>query len=154
MDGKLSPHSTIFQAETLAIKEVINWANSKGISTSIWSDKELALRAISPFKSSNPLIQETQQALLQNPSMQFNWIKAHVGFLGNEVADNLAKQAAEEGTRLHLQTPKYHLKEMRRILSLNKWQQDWDLGHSNPNFMVKRIHPLCYRPRSFSQLSL
>ncbi|GBL80792.1 hypothetical protein AVEN_26229-1 [Araneus ventricosus] len=33
--AKLSPHNTVFQAETLAIKEAINWANSKGISTSI-----------------------------------------------------------------------------------------------------------------------
>ncbi|GBL78275.1 hypothetical protein AVEN_59779-1 [Araneus ventricosus] len=30
--------------------------------------------------------------------MQLNWIKAHVGFLGNEAADNLAKQATKEGT--------------------------------------------------------
>ncbi|GBL75681.1 hypothetical protein AVEN_154991-1 [Araneus ventricosus] len=77
---KLSPHNTAFQAETLALKEATNWDNSKGISTSIWSESESAFRAISSFKSSNPLIQETQQALLQNPSIQLNWIKAHVGF--------------------------------------------------------------------------
>ncbi|GBM95702.1 hypothetical protein AVEN_93190-1 [Araneus ventricosus] len=102
----LVPHNTVFQAETLAIKEAINWANSKEISTSSWSDSESALRAISSFKSSNSLI---QQALLQNPSMQLNWIKAHVAFLGNEAADNLANQATEEGTQLHLQAPKCHL---------------------------------------------
>ncbi|GBM68319.1 hypothetical protein AVEN_24178-1 [Araneus ventricosus] len=112
--------------ETLAIKEAINWANSKGISTSIWSDSESALRAISSFKNSNPLIQEAQQLFLQNPSMQLNWIKALVGFLGNEAADNLAKQATKEGTRLHLQAPKCHLKKVLRIPSLNKWQQYWD----------------------------
>ncbi|GBL91697.1 hypothetical protein AVEN_71347-1 [Araneus ventricosus] len=93
--AKLSSHNAVFQAETLAIKEAINWTNSKGIPTSIWSDSESALRAISSFKSSNSLIQETQQTLLQNPSMQLNWIKAHIGFLGNEAADNLAKQATK-----------------------------------------------------------
>ncbi|GBN02249.1 hypothetical protein AVEN_116432-1 [Araneus ventricosus] len=118
--AKLSPHNTVIQAETLAIKEAINWANSKGISTSIWSDSKSALGAISSFKSSNPLTQETQQALLQNPSMQLNWIKAHVGFLGNEAADNLAKQATKEGTHLHLQAPKCQLKKMLMNLSLNK----------------------------------
>ncbi|GBM28085.1 hypothetical protein AVEN_66569-1 [Araneus ventricosus] len=101
--AKLNPHNTVFQAETVAITEAINWANSKGISTSIWSDSESALRAISSYKSSNPLIQETQQALLHNLSMQLNWIKAHIGFLGNEAADNLVKQATKEGTHLHLQ---------------------------------------------------
>ncbi|GBL98021.1 hypothetical protein AVEN_126908-1 [Araneus ventricosus] len=102
------------------IKEAINWANSKGISTSIWSDSESALRAISSFKSSNPLVQEAQQALLQNPSIQLNWIKVHVGFLGNEAADNLAKQATKEGTQLHLQAPKCHLKKcLGTSLSIN-----------------------------------
>ncbi|GBN01079.1 hypothetical protein AVEN_94201-1 [Araneus ventricosus] len=64
--AKLSQHNSVFQAETLTIKEAINWTNSKGISTSIWSDSQSALRAISSFKSSNPLIQKTKQALLQN----------------------------------------------------------------------------------------
>ncbi|GBL77801.1 hypothetical protein AVEN_152999-1 [Araneus ventricosus] len=162
--AKLSPHNTVFQAETLEIKEAINWANSKGISTSIWSDSELALRSISSFKISNPLIQEIQQVLLQNPSMQLNWIKAHVGFLGNEAADNLAKQATKEGTHLHLEAPKCHLK-MHMNLPLNKWQQDWDSGDTGRaifNILPKvtltpaswSIHPLRCRSRSFSQLSL
>ncbi|GBL90897.1 hypothetical protein AVEN_28001-1 [Araneus ventricosus] len=126
--AKLSPHNTVFQAETSSIKDAINWANSKGISTSIWSDSEMALRAISSFKISNSLVQEAQQALLQNPSMQLNWIKAHVGFFGNEAEANLAKHSIKEGTHLHPQAPKCHLKKVLRNLSLNKWQQDWDSG--------------------------
>ncbi|GBM28524.1 hypothetical protein AVEN_70125-1 [Araneus ventricosus] len=47
--AKLSPHNTVFQAETSAITEAINWANSKEISTSIWSDSESAFRAIPSF---------------------------------------------------------------------------------------------------------
>ncbi|GBM82924.1 hypothetical protein AVEN_78412-1, partial [Araneus ventricosus] len=118
--AKLSPHNTVFQAHTVAIKEAINWTNSKGISTSIWSDSESALKAISSSKIPNPPIQETQQALLKNPSMQLNWIKADVGFLGNEAADNLAKQATKEGTHLHLQAPKCHLKKcLGTSLSIN-----------------------------------
>ncbi|GBN40740.1 hypothetical protein AVEN_270294-1 [Araneus ventricosus] len=119
--AKLGPHNTVFQAETLTIKEVINWVkNSKGISTSIWSDSESALRAISSFKSYNPLVQEAQQARFQNPSMQLNWIKAHAGFLGNEAANNLSKQATKEGIHLHLQAPKCHLKKcLGTSLSIN-----------------------------------
>ncbi|GBN32424.1 hypothetical protein AVEN_180031-1 [Araneus ventricosus] len=60
--------------------------------------------------------------------MQLNWIKAHVGYLGNETADNLTKQATKERTHLHLQAPKCHLKKMPMKLSLNKWQQAWDSG--------------------------
>ncbi|GBM91660.1 hypothetical protein AVEN_4782-1 [Araneus ventricosus] len=136
---KLSPHNTVFQTETLAIKEAINWANSKGIPTSIWSVSESALRAISSFKSSNSLIQETQQTY---PSMQLYWIKAHVGFLGNEAADNLAKQATKEGTHLHLLAPKCHLKKMLRNLSLNKWQQDWDSGDTGRAILIYSLKSL------------
>ncbi|GBM35754.1 hypothetical protein AVEN_108954-1 [Araneus ventricosus] len=57
--AKVSSHNTVFQAETSGIKEAIKWANSKGISTSIWSDSESALRAISSFKSSNLQIHTT-----------------------------------------------------------------------------------------------
>ncbi|GBM55564.1 hypothetical protein AVEN_74524-1 [Araneus ventricosus] len=149
---KLSPHNTVFQAETLAIKEAINWANSKGISTSIWSDSESALRAISSFKSSNPLIQETQQALLQKPSMQLNWIKAHVGFLGNEAADNLAKQATKEEAHLHLQTPKCLLKILMN-LSLNKWQQDWDSSETG-RAIFNILPKVTLTPASWSRESI
>ncbi|GBO27149.1 hypothetical protein AVEN_57999-1 [Araneus ventricosus] len=131
--AKLSPHKNVFQAETLAIKEAINWANSKGISTSIWSDSESALRAISSFTNSNQLIQETQQALLQNPSMQLKWIKAHVG---------LAKKASKEGTNLHPQAPKCHLKKMLMYLSLNKWHQDWDSGDTGRAILIYSLKSL------------
>ncbi|GBM66805.1 hypothetical protein AVEN_273948-1 [Araneus ventricosus] len=128
MTSKQSPYNIVFRAQTIAIKEAINWDNSKGISTSIWSDSKSALKAISSFKSYKPLFQETQQALFQNPSSQLNWIKAHVGFLGNEAADNLPQQATKEGTHLQLQAPKMSSEEGLRNLSLNKWQQDWDSG--------------------------
>ncbi|GBM92397.1 hypothetical protein AVEN_182569-1 [Araneus ventricosus] len=62
--------------------------------------------------------------------MQLNWIKVHVRFLGNEAADNLVKQASKEGTNLHLQAPKCHLKKVLRNLTLNKWQQNWDSVHT------------------------
>ncbi|GBO06696.1 hypothetical protein AVEN_102114-1, partial [Araneus ventricosus] len=123
--AKLSPHNTVSSANTVAIKDAINWANSKGIATSMWSDSESAVRAISSFKSYNPLVHEAQQARLQNSSMKLNWIKAHVGFLGNKAAYNISKQSTKEEIHLHLQPPKCHLKKVLRNLSLNKWQQDW-----------------------------
>ncbi|GBL79669.1 hypothetical protein AVEN_18211-1 [Araneus ventricosus] len=151
--AKLSLHNTVFQAKALEIKDAINWADSKGIPTSIWSDSESAIRAIFSFKSSNPLIQETQQALLQNPSMQFNWIKAHVCFLCNEAADNLNKQATEEGTHFHLQAPKCHLKKLLMNLSLSKWQQDLDSGDTG-RAIFNILPKVTLTPASWSKESI
>ncbi|GBN81353.1 hypothetical protein AVEN_229845-1 [Araneus ventricosus] len=88
--------------------------------------------------------------------MQLNLVKSHVSFR-NEADDNLVKQATKKGLT-HLQAEMSSEKML--IASLNKWQQDWDSGlwqsifnillsHSNPSFMVKRIHPLRYRPCPF-----
>ncbi|GBN41023.1 hypothetical protein AVEN_59098-1 [Araneus ventricosus] len=113
----------------------------KGISTSIWIDSESAVRAISSFESSNPLIQETQQALLQNPSMQLNWIKAHVGFPCNEAADNLAKQVTKEGTHHHLQARNVPLKCLGTYLSIigNKTGIQAILGEKYLIFFLKSL---------------
>ncbi|GBL77022.1 hypothetical protein AVEN_12674-1 [Araneus ventricosus] len=85
--------------------------------------------------------------------MQLNWIKAHVGFLDKEAADNLAKQATKEGTHLHLQAPKCHLKKMLMNLSLNKWQQDWDSGDTG-RAIFNILPKVTLTPASWSRESI
>ncbi|GBN68483.1 hypothetical protein AVEN_135316-1 [Araneus ventricosus] len=47
--AKLSPGNTVFQAEMLALKADIEWANTANEDVNIWSDSESSLQALKSF---------------------------------------------------------------------------------------------------------
>ncbi|GBM08134.1 hypothetical protein AVEN_214465-1 [Araneus ventricosus] len=47
--AKLSPASTVFQAEMLALKAAIEWANTANEEVNIWSEASLASKLLNPF---------------------------------------------------------------------------------------------------------
>ncbi|GBM88565.1 Putative protein in type-1 retrotransposable element R1DM [Araneus ventricosus] len=110
--SKLNPESTVFQAELYALQKAVQLAtknpNTKII---IFSDSKASIQAVSNPRSRNKMAREIFASLLENPEIQLNWIKAHVGYQGNEKADQLAKEAADSISLpqfLHLS--KSHLK--------------------------------------------
>ena len=56
-----------------------------------------------------------------------NWVKAHVGRKGNEMADRLAKKAATEhiGEIIYDKTPRETIITERKLKGLAKWQEQW-----------------------------
>ena len=65
---------------------------------------------------------------LQNWEIEFSWIKAHTGHHGNELADQLAKEAAtsrdiNEGYK---RIPKSTVLSELNDHSATKWQSEWD----------------------------
>jgi len=65
----------------------------------------------------------------QNCSIHFGWVKAHNGIEGNEVADTLAKEAAQDEEdrnfvydRIPISTIASSVKEE----GLKKWQTQWE----------------------------
>ncbi|GBN74916.1 hypothetical protein AVEN_226420-1 [Araneus ventricosus] len=75
------------------------------------------------------MAREIFASLLENPEIQLNWIKEHVGYQGNEKADQLAKEAADSVSLpqfLHLS--KSHLKYQLTKHLLKEWQESWDDG--------------------------
>jgi len=57
----------------------------------------------------------------------FNWMKAHVGIQGNEMADCLAKRAATEdiGETVYDKIPRETIITEEKENGLTKWQEQW-----------------------------
>ncbi|GBN24965.1 hypothetical protein AVEN_245943-1 [Araneus ventricosus] len=72
----------------------------------------------------NKIALEISKILLDHSNIEINWIKAHVGYKGNEVANNsLAKQATENGIPCtSIQLPRCFIKGSLKSLMLDKCQ--------------------------------
>ncbi|GBM13553.1 hypothetical protein AVEN_123972-1 [Araneus ventricosus] len=64
---KLSPANTVFQAEKLALKAAIEWANTANEDVNIWSDSESSLQALKSFNLKSKISQEAQMTLWKMP---------------------------------------------------------------------------------------
>lgn len=105
---KIIPKVSIMEAELIAIAEALAFIASTDHSNSvILSDSKSALqhvaRCTSTFRGT-PIaysilttINIIQQA---GRSVVLQWIPAHIGLVGNEIVDNLAKKASREGIRM------------------------------------------------------
>ncbi|XP_035217092.1 uncharacterized protein LOC118190484 [Stegodyphus dumicola] len=76
------------------------------------------------------IIQGVQEDLRKNSSLRtkLDWIKAHAGYHGNELADHLVKEAATEPTNLQIDIP-WPVSSLKRTLLLKAtglWQKTWD----------------------------
>ena len=65
---------------------------------------------------------------LQNWEIEFSWIKTHTGHHGNELADQLAKEAvsSREINEGYKRIPKSTVLSEINDHSVTKWQSEWD----------------------------
>ncbi|KAG8172463.1 hypothetical protein JTE90_002684 [Oedothorax gibbosus] len=127
---RLHTYNTVFQAEALAILKTISWFRDSNYNTiDIYSDSQSSVTATAVLYPKSPLILEIQNICNMMPEKTINlyWIKAHVGFFGNEVADTLAGAAHEIAICTeNIKIPKSYLKINLKQEIMSKWQRDWD----------------------------
>ncbi|GBN26730.1 hypothetical protein AVEN_70434-1 [Araneus ventricosus] len=97
MASRLHHSNSVFRAEILAIKLAIGGASSLHRPIKILTDSLSSLMAILNPKSHHSMVQEIQNLLLCHKHIHLRWLKLHVGYLGNECADQLAKEATTKG---------------------------------------------------------
>ena len=78
----------------------------------------------------NYLIEEIRRKTIalekENWNIECTWIKVHIGHLGNEFADKLAREAARNSDMCYNKIAKSKIGHQEREKSVEKWQQQWD----------------------------
>lgn len=125
---KLKLHNccSVFQAELLAIHKAIEWiVQNKACKSNIFSDSKSSLVELQNTDSCNHFAsrihKNLHQANISNYTINFYWVKSHIGIQGNETADREAKAAATLHKRPdHLAIPISHIKYVNKTESNQK----------------------------------
>ncbi|GBM25227.1 hypothetical protein AVEN_153410-1 [Araneus ventricosus] len=128
--GKLDLSNSVFQVKILAIRMAIEAASSLYRPIKIWTQSLPSLMAILNPKSHHSMVREIQTLLLSHKHIHLRWLKAHVGYLGNECADQLAKEAITKGDPFLLPKPLSYLKSEIKSAALSIWHDNWDNGET------------------------
>jgi ribonuclease HI len=118
------------QAEQLAILKALEniqylETNERRVLISI--DSQITLESLKNRKYHTYLIEKIRKKVVgmekQNWKIEFNWIKAHAGHHGNELADQLAKEAATNSdiNECYKKIPKSTAKRELSDHSVTKW---------------------------------
>ena len=130
---RLADTNSVFQAEVFAIhKGCEALLDNPPATLSIFSDSRAAIMALEkPTTISNTVAacKQVLNALGANTTIEIRWIKAHVGHLGNEEADVLAKK----GTNIEIDyfdhpppaAPFAHLKMVLKECMQREWNVRW-----------------------------
>ena len=129
--NQLREENTVFQAEVAAIMECAKrllLVKNKHIL--IRSDSKSAIQAIAGQVTKSKLVLECKNALnsLTNNKnrIDLRWIKAHVGFVGNERADELAKLGTTaDGRKINIPIPPSWYKQQTDAELISRWTSRW-----------------------------
>ena len=124
--------ATVFQAEVLAISRACEALKPRINQNIVFrSDSQSALLAIKSHETNSSLILECIKKLNKVGSknkLTLQWIKAHVGHDGNELADKLAKAGATsitKGPEPFLPIPYSYPKTKTKLILTKQWNSRW-----------------------------
>ncbi|XP_023234867.1 uncharacterized protein LOC111634345 [Centruroides sculpturatus] len=125
---RLADHCSVFQAELFAILMAVKWCISSSLTSSfiIHTDSRAAIQAMQQYIDTSQLSIEIKTLIRENKSnIKVRWVKAHVGIMGNERADALAKGAIEFTEIAYGKIPLSFIKKQLRQQTIEEWQERW-----------------------------
>ncbi|GBM59544.1 hypothetical protein AVEN_63059-1 [Araneus ventricosus] len=149
---KLQDYNTVFQAELLALKHTTDHATTLPHQPiAILLDNQASVQAAANPRSRNTTARDIYKSLITNKYIHNSWIKAHVGYDGNDEADRLVKEAAEsDRDPLSIKAPISLLKSIFRKKMMEAWQSDREdegTGRSTFNILPRVYTQPCYWKR-------
>jgi len=148
MKHKLHDRCSNNQAEQMAIVKALQAIETIKINKNIPrtiiinKDSRITLESLKNKKNQNHLIEEIRKTTAlekENWNIEYTWIKAHVGYYGNEIADKLAKEAARNSDICYSKIPKSEIDHQEREKGREEWQQQWD--HTTKGSVTKEFFP-------------
>ncbi|XP_046909851.2 uncharacterized protein LOC124491261 [Dermatophagoides farinae] len=143
---RLADSCSIFQAELFAIYQASEWLKRNNQSAKIFIDSYSALLACCSSKSNDLLVHGIQLNLV-GIHFCLQWIPSHSGYLGNELADQHAKDATNLSYISYDFCPvslaKYFLKNIMFYYWDNRWKTSRD------GSVTRRFFPSIYDRLSY-----
>ena len=134
---KLDNRCSNNQAEQLAIIKAVEAIKKIEVTeapriATIFTDSRISIDSIRITRNHSHTIEEIRKKMTSleraNWNIELSWVKAHVGIVGNELADRLAKDAANDSNAkvvfniLPMSTLISKIEEETKL----KWQKEWE----------------------------
>ncbi|GBO35987.1 Putative protein in type-1 retrotransposable element R1DM [Araneus ventricosus] len=131
--SRLSDTCTVYQAELFGLQLAAEFCLTLNATqrVNIYSDSRSALQSLADPTNLHPLVGKVRRLLQRARSdrgVHLHWVKAHVGYFGNELADREAKAAAgDPAVKIEMPTPISRLKSSLKAITIREWQERWEM---------------------------
>ncbi|KAJ4445692.1 hypothetical protein ANN_12377, partial [Periplaneta americana] len=142
---RLAPVCSVYQAELFAILQAIRWSTINKTNSCILSDSQAALLSVRNNRNLHPIALDIRSEFKNhNNHICLSWVRGHTGIVGNERADELAKEAASADIPYsYIKCPISYIKcKMKEHITSN-WNSHWSA--SDKGSVTKNLFfPQCY----------
>lgn len=127
----MSFYNSVYQAELVAIDEgtaeAIKPRYQGSDIVNVFSDSESALKALNDKDNTHPIIADIHSRIIDSgKTFYFYKVKSHCGIRGNEEADRLANEAADQATApIYDSFPTSFIKEEIRGRIMESWDEEY-----------------------------
>ena len=144
--SSLLPEASILTAELGALLKAVECISShRSSSFVIFSDSLSSLRLLQSRSRPHPLVLQILEWLfrlsVKKKSVQFCWVPSHIGIVGNEKVDVLARSAAVMPPSSSSSLPASDYFPVFNQLLRSQWQLDWSSSRFDSN-KLRAVKPL------------